>query len=98
MAIMEISTAPLGTGGTGLGHYVAAMMNVIKESGMSYKLSAMGSLSEGNVNELLDLAKKIHEVPFIIDAKRVYTTIRIDDRRDKEVKLGDKIESVQNRL
>jgi uncharacterized protein (TIGR00106 family) len=98
MAIMEISTAPLGTCGTGLGHYVAAMMNVIKESGLSYTLTDMGTIIKGNVSELLDLAKKIHEAPFNIDAMRVYTTIRIDDRRDKEVKLGDKIDSVQNRL
>jgi uncharacterized protein YqgV (UPF0045/DUF77 family) len=40
----------------------------------------------------------LHELPFAKGVKRVVTRIVIDDRRDKEVRLGDKTKSVQARL
>ncbi|WP_297058534.1 thiamine-binding protein [Thermosulfurimonas sp.] len=47
---------------------------------------------------LLHLAAELHEIPFGAGAKRVFTVIKIDDRRDREVHLGDKVQSVEERL
>ncbi|MCX5912068.1 MAG: thiamine-binding protein [Deltaproteobacteria bacterium] len=44
------------------------------------------------------MARKLHELPFKMGLSRVYTTIQIDDRRDKVVHLGDKIQSVRNKM
>ena len=58
----------------------------------------MGTLVHGTPAELLRIAAALHELPFGQGVKRVMTHIAIDDRRDKEVFLGDKKKSVKARL
>jgi len=52
----------------------------------------------GQLDTLLRVAQALHELPFKQGVKRVMTHISIDDRRDKEVFLGDKKKSVRARL
>ncbi len=98
MAIMEISVVPLGTGSTSLGHYVADIKKFLEDKGVPHTLTDMGTIIEGEVEELLRLARELHEIPFKAGAKRVYTNIRIDDRRDRPTHLGEKVERVLKRL
>ena len=58
----------------------------------------MGTEVEGQVGELLKLAEELHRAPFAKGAQRVVTTIKIDDRQDKELKMEGKIEAVHKRL
>ncbi len=98
MALMEISVVPLGTGSTSFSAYVADMVKRLKASGLSFTLTDMGTIVEGEIEDLLRLAQELHELPFGAGAQRVYTVIKIDDRRDKKVSLGDKTRSVEMRL
>jgi len=98
MALMEISVIPLGTGSTSLGRYVAEIKKFLEENHIPHTLTDMGTIIEGDVDELLAIARKLHEMPFKAGAKRVYTALKIDDRRDKEVHLGTKTESVKRYL
>ncbi len=98
MALMEISIIPLGTASTSLSKHVASVVKLIKNSGLSYRLSDMGTTIEGEAVELLELAKRLHEAPFSQDVKRVYTVIKLDDRRDKRANIGEKVKSVEKRL
>jgi uncharacterized protein YqgV (UPF0045/DUF77 family) len=58
----------------------------------------MGTLIHGHAARLLKVAQVLHELPFDQGVNRVVTHITIDDRRDKEVHLGDKVKSVKGRL
>jgi len=58
----------------------------------------MGTVVHGQPDMLLRVAQALHELPFQQGVKRVMTHISIDDRRDKEVLLGDKKKSVGARL
>ena len=98
MALMEISIIPLGTGSTSLSKHVASVVKLVKSSGLSYRLSDMGTTIEGEAGELLELAKRLHESPFSPNVKRVYTVIKLDDRRDKPTNIGDKVKSVEQKL
>jgi len=98
MAIMEISVVPLGTKETSLSSYVADCLRVLKESKVSFELSAMGTNVEGDLKTLITLTLKMHKVPFEKRAQRVVTTIKIDDRRDKKETLAGKKKAVQNKL
>ncbi len=98
MALMEISIVPLGTGNTSLSPYIAKVIRAIKESGLSYEFHDMGTTIQGEVGELFGLAQTVHEIPFDAGAKRVYTVIKIDDRRDKITKIGQKRRSVEKKL
>ena len=98
MALMEISVIPLGTGSTSLGEYVAKIKEWLEKEGIPHTLTDMGTIVEGDPDELFSLARRLHEIPFEAGAKRVYTALKIDDRRDKEVHLGEKVKSVARRL
>ncbi len=98
MAIMEISIVPLGTEETSLSSYVADCLRVLKGSNLPYELSAMGTNVQGDLKQLIGVALKMHQVPFKKGARRVVTTIKIDDRRDKKGTLAGKKKAVQTKL
>jgi uncharacterized protein (TIGR00106 family) len=98
MALMEISVVPLGTGQPGVGDYVADIIRYLKNNDLPYTLTDMGTVLEGEIDQLLAVARVLHELPFQKNVRRVVTHITIDDRRDKKVHLEDKIKAVTRRL
>ncbi len=94
MAIVEVSIVPIGTESTSLSSYVANCLRVLKDSGLTHELHAMGTIIEGDLQELFAVIRKMHEVPFMEGAQRVVTSIKLDDRRDKESTLRKKVASV----
>jgi len=98
MAILEISVVPIGTGDTSLSAYVADCLRVLKKEKVRYELSPMGTNIEGNLQDLIRIALKMHQVPFKKGAQRVVTTLKIDDRRDKKGTLEGKKKAVKNKL
>jgi uncharacterized protein (TIGR00106 family) len=98
MAIMEISVTPLGLGVPSVGDYIAEVVRYLRRENITHQLTDMGTLVHGDASRLLEVAQALHELPFAKGVKRVVTHITIDDRRDKEVRLGDKTTSVQARL
>lgn len=96
--VAEISVIPLGTGSTSISEYVAACIGVLDEAkGISYRLTPMATILEGNMEDVLEVTRKMHEVPFLKGAARAVTTLRIDDRRDKKLSMEGKVKSVQKR-
>ena len=98
MALMQIVVMPRGGEGTSVSVYVAKIHDFLKTQKLPHKRHDMGTIVEGKAPELWAIAKRIHEIPFKMGSKRVYTIINIDDRRDKKVSLGDKIKSVQKKM
>ncbi|MFZ7104040.1 MAG: MTH1187 family thiamine-binding protein [Peptococcaceae bacterium] len=96
MAIAELVVVPLGTG-TSISKYVAQCHEVLDRSGLKYQLTPMGTVVEGSLAEIMAIAEKMHEVPFQNGAQRVSTSIRIDDRRDKEITMEGKIAAVEEK-
>jgi uncharacterized protein YqgV (UPF0045/DUF77 family) len=47
---------------------------------------------QGNLKDLIKVALQMHELPFKKGALRVVTTVKIDDRRDREVTIAGKKE------
>lgn len=99
MVIVEVTIVPLGTGTTSLSSYVAGCHKVLKnQSKVKYTLTPMGTILEGNLDDCLNLIRQMHEVPFNEGALRVSTTIKIDDRRDRDTSMNHKINAVQSKL
>jgi uncharacterized protein (TIGR00106 family) len=99
MAIIDLSIVPIGTASTGVSAYVAAIHDVLaEEEGIRYTLTPMSTVIEGDLDKLLAVARKLHEVPFRQGALRVYTTLKIDDRRDSVSTLESKTASVREKL
>ncbi|MFC2032423.1 MTH1187 family thiamine-binding protein [Chloroflexota bacterium] len=99
MAMVEISIVPLGTKTTSLSKYVAQAVKILQdEKDIKYELTAMGTIIDGKLEQLLSVAQRMHQAVFDAGAMRVLTTIKIDDRRDKSSSISSKVGSVQREL
>ncbi|MFZ5631952.1 MAG: MTH1187 family thiamine-binding protein [Bacillota bacterium] len=99
MAIVEVSVVPLGTGTTSLSEFVAGCVKVIRdEKNLQYRVTPMGTVIEGDLDSIFNVIRRMHEQPFIAGASRVLTTIRVDDRRDREITMSGKVAAVESKL
>jgi len=80
-ARMEIAVYPLGTGNAGISKEVSRVFDVLERCGLKYEMNVMGTIVEGALDELLALARELHEVMFSGSVRRVITTVKIDERR-----------------
>jgi uncharacterized protein (TIGR00106 family) len=59
----------------------------------------MGTSLEGSTDDILALVGELHRVPFDQGVPRVYTVLKLDERRDRpDQSLDDKISAVEDRL
>ncbi len=95
-AVAEISVLPLGTGEPTVREYVRDVYRVIQASGLRHELTAMGTLVEGRVEDLFDLARRVHEACFdaASGTTRVVTSLRLDERRGEPLTLSGKVRGV----
>ena len=98
MAVVEVSITPLGTATTGVSGYVAGCVKIVRESGLAWQLTPMGTIIEGDLDEILIVIRMMHEAPFQAGAVRVSTLIKIDDRRDRSHSMAGKMASVEQQL
>lgn len=99
MISAELTIIPIGTSGTSLHKYIAAAVSALEEAGVKYHLTGMGTIIEADdAEQLFDSIKKAHEAVFNAGAQRVATSVKIDDRRDKEETLEEKVSSVKKML
>lgn len=95
MAIIEVSIVPIGVG-TSLSKYIKQAVKILKNSKLKYEITSMGCNIEGGYDEIMKVIKQMHEKMFQMDVKRVLTTIKIDDRRDKIGSIEEKIKALSD--
>lgn len=97
MPIMEINIIPLGARTPSVSQYIRSALKVLREKkDIKYELTAMATFVQADsLDLLLALARKMHqEVLSSENIKRVVTTIKVDDRKDKKSTMEEKIRSV----
>ena len=94
--MIELSVVPLGKGAS-VSATVARVMQLIMDSGISYKANPMGTVIEGDWEQVMALVRKCHDEA-MKDADRVVTTIKIDDYKGTGARLDKKLESVEQKL
>lgn len=90
------STFPVGKSES-LSADVAEIIKIIDDSGIECQTTAMGTLVEGEWEEVMDLIKKCHH-KLRETSTRVYTKISIDDREGASGRIKGKVASVEKRL
>jgi len=99
MAIAEVSIIPLGTKTPSVSKYVARALSALRdEKNIKYELTSMGTIIEGDLEDILRVVRNMHEATFGDGIMRVVTTIKIDDRRDKPLTMRGKIKSLLKKL
>ncbi|HEY6083912.1 MAG TPA: MTH1187 family thiamine-binding protein [Nitrospira sp.] len=96
MVLLEFSMSPLGKGES-VGKYVARSLDIIDNSGVAYRLNPMGTVLEGDWDEVMAVVKKCYE-RMKKDCRRISCSIKIDYRKGHEGRLTSKVASVQRHL
>lgn len=94
--LVEFSIVPVGMGSS-MGKPLADVMKLVDESGLPYRLNPMGTVVEGQWEEVMTLVRKCHE-EVMRSAERAITSIKVDDRKGRTDMIESKIRSVEERL
>lgn len=95
-AICFFSVTPLGKEES-VSKYVAKVVNVVKNSGLKWQLTPMGTIIEGK--DLSEVFKVIDEgVKQLDDCNRLSIAIKIDYRKNRESGLESKVNAVLSKL
>jgi uncharacterized protein (TIGR00106 family) len=100
MATADLTVIGLGRPDPSAGAYIAAVQRKLAEQDkVGYRMHAMGTSLEGSTADILALVGELHAVPFDQGLPRVYTVLKLDERRDRpEQTLDDKVASGERHL
>ena len=93
----EISIYPIGTSSTSVSFYIAKGIDAIQEiEGIRYEINSMGTVLESeDIDKIYNAAKIIMDVVHNLGVNRVEVILKIDSRKDKQVRMEEKIESIK---
>jgi uncharacterized protein (TIGR00106 family) len=94
--LVEFSIVPIGSGSS-IGDQLAEVLKTVDAGGLPYKINPMGTVIEGEWDEIMKLIKKCHKT-VMKSEDRVLTTISIDDRKGKPNRIDEKVKSIERRI
>jgi uncharacterized protein (TIGR00106 family) len=100
MATADLTVLALGRPQASASEYIAEIQRrLAAQERVRYRMHAMGTSLEGSTEDILAVVRDLHSVPFDQGVPRVYTVLKLDERRDwPEQTLDDKIRSVEEHL
>ena len=96
MVLLEFSMSPMDKGES-VSDYVSRSLEIISQSGVDYRLNPMGTVLEGEWDEVMTVVKKCYET-MKSDCNRITCAIKIDYRSGKKGRLETKMASVEKKL
>jgi uncharacterized protein (TIGR00106 family) len=96
MMLVMFSIAPFGKGDS-LSKYVAESVEVIEKSGIAHQTTPMGTILEGDWEEIFDLINRCRK-KMRKRADRISIKIWVDDRKGTKNALKKKIASLEKKL
>ncbi len=96
MVVLEFSIFPLDKGES-VGPYVARSLEIVGSSGLDYRCRAMGTVLEGEPDQLLDVVKQSFQAT-AADFSRIQCSLRLDHRKGRRGRPEVKVRSVGEKL
>ena len=96
MVLIEFSMFPLDKGES-LSPYVARILDIIDQSGIPYRLNPMGTVLEGDYDEVMAVVRKCFKA-LEKDCNRISMTLKMDYRKTDQSRLESKIKKVESIL
>jgi uncharacterized protein (TIGR00106 family) len=95
--LLEFSMFPTDKGES-VSEYVSQVINMIRDSGHDYRLTAMGTIIEtGTIEEALEVVSKSYHV-LEPHSSRVYSSLKLDIRKNKTDRLQGKVNSIEEKI
>jgi uncharacterized protein (TIGR00106 family) len=100
MATADLTVLALGREGASASEYIAEIQRrLASQQRVRFRMHAMGTSLEGSTEDILAVVGELHAVPFDQGVPRVYTVLKLDERRDRPHQtLEDKVRSVDDLL
>lgn len=100
MATADLTVLALGRPEVSASGYIAELQrHLASQDRVRYRMHAMGTSLEGTTADILAVVGELHALPFEQGITRVYSVLKLDERRDRpEQTLDDKVRSVEERL
>lgn len=96
MILLEFAMTPMSQGDS-VSAYVARSVDIIDKSGLPYQLTPMGTIIEGEWDEVMAVVTACHQA-LCVDCPRIGVTIKIDSRAGGGGRLKSKVAAVQEKL
>lgn len=93
MVLLEFAMAPRGVGES-LSAHVARILDIIDRSGLSYQLTPMGTIIEGEWDEAMAVVTACFKA-LEKDCPRIGLNLKADWKPSGETRLSSKIDSVE---
>ena len=96
----EISVYPIATRTTSASFYIAkAIESIQNRKHLRYEINSMGTVLESDsIDIIYEASKKMMDTVHNLGIDRVEVVIKVDSRRDKHVKMEEKLESIKKYL
>ena len=94
---VDLCVVPIGVG-VSLSPYVATCEKVIRATGLTHQLGPNGTAIEGPWEAGREGARACHDALHAMGAPRIYTTLKLNTRIDREQSFLDKVASVEQQL
>ncbi len=95
--MVDLCVVPIGVG-VSVSEYIAACERAIADAGLESQLHPYGTVIQGEWDTVMATVKRCHEIVHAMGAPRVFTTLKIGTRTDREQTMNDKINSVVEKL
>jgi uncharacterized protein (TIGR00106 family) len=96
MLLLEFSMSPLGKGDS-VSTHVARSLEIVEQSGLDYRLHAMGTIIEGEWDQVLGVVKRCLD-KMTQECDRVSLVMKADYRRGHCGRLEKKVRSVEEKV
>ena len=95
--MVDLCVVPMGVG-VSVSEYVAECERIIAAAGLTHQLHPYGTVIEGEWEPVFDVVRQCHERVHALGAPRVFTSLKVGTRTDREQSMQDKIDSVRRKL
>ncbi len=95
--MIDLCVVPMGVG-VSVSPYVAECERVLAEAGLDHTLGAYGTVVEGEWELVFQAVRQCHERLHAMGAPRLFTTLKVSTRTDRDQTAADKIQSVRSKL
>ena len=96
--LLEFAMFPTDKGES-VSKYVSQVIELIRDSGLAYQLTPMGTIIETeDLGRALELVEQAYKVLEQAGCNRVYSSLKLDIRKGKNGRLEGKLESIQEKI